>query len=133
VAELDEHVRFLPDDLGLGEPGLETRCLAALGEAAAEVMPDLGTDWGPRLARAGFEAVTRQDFEITLDQPLPPDAGRYAQRWLERTRSRLADTLSAGDLAVLDVITASEGPQSVLHRRDLAIRAARFLWSGRRP
>ena len=32
VAELDSFPRFLPDDLGLGRPGLEARCHAVLAE-----------------------------------------------------------------------------------------------------
>lgn len=98
----------------------------------ADTLPDLGSDWGPRLSEAGFSAVTRQDFEIAVDQPLPPEAGRYAQLTLLRTRSRLEGVISADDLAILDAVAGSEGPMSVLHREDLAIRGIRTLWTGTR-
>ncbi len=54
VAEMGAHLRFLPDDLGLGEPGLEARCQAALAALMAEALPDLGSDWGPRLVEGGI-------------------------------------------------------------------------------
>src|SRR5579863_1731767 len=71
VAEVREQLRLLPDDLGLGRPGLETRCRAALHERAAEVMPYLGADWGQLLTRAGFAGVSEHAFEIDLTSPLP--------------------------------------------------------------
>ncbi len=75
--------------------------------------------------------MTRQDFEIVVDPPLPDEAGRYAQLTLLRTRSRLEGVISADDLAVLDAVTG-DGPESVLHRGDLAIRGIRTLWTGKR-
>jgi ubiquinone/menaquinone biosynthesis C-methylase UbiE len=33
VVEMDDLPRFLPDDVGLGRPGLEARCHAALAQA----------------------------------------------------------------------------------------------------
>ena len=54
VAEMDGLPRFLPDDLGIGQPGLERRCHDALAQAHARQMPSLGLDWGPRLSLAGF-------------------------------------------------------------------------------
>ena len=79
VAELGGWPRFLPDDLGLGRPGLEARCHAALESGAAGPQPEpgaghgpgpaspptpLGAEWGPRLEAAGFEQVARRTFKI---------------------------------------------------------------------
>ena len=49
VAEMESFPRFLPDDVGLGRPGLEARCHAAADEARAHDLPHLGDDWGKRL------------------------------------------------------------------------------------
>jgi SAM-dependent methyltransferase len=136
VAEMDAFPafpRFLPDDLGLGRPGLETRCHEALAERHAAEVPDLGSDWGPRLSRAGFAIEAERPFAISLTPPLPPSARRYAQETLRRVRSHLDGRLTAGDLAALDTLIDGDGPHSVLRRDDLAVRTARTVWAARRP
>ena len=133
VAELTAHLRFLPDDVGLGRPGLEARCDAALTELRAPELPYLGADWGPLLAAAGFTDVAGRTFDIDLTSPLPAAAARYARQSLRRTRTRLDGAISEDDLAVLDELTAQDGPHSVLRRQDLAIRGARTLWTATRP
>jgi SAM-dependent methyltransferase len=133
IAEMKSLPRFLPDDIGLGRPGLEARCRAAAAELNAHRLPHLGADWRPRLAKAGFTAVAERTFSIDLDPPLPPATGRYAWLVLRRTREQLDGTLDAEDLATLDTLIETDGPGSVLHRQDLAIRGARTIWAGRRP
>jgi SAM-dependent methyltransferase len=133
IAEMNSLPRFLPDDIGLGRPGLEARCRAAAAELNAHRLPHLGADWGPRLAKAGFTAVAERAFSIDLDPPLPAATGRYAWLLLQRTREQLAGTLGAEDLATLDTLTDTDGPGSVLHRQDLAVRGTRTIWAGRRP
>ena len=59
VAEMTTWLRFLPDDIGLGRPGLEARCDAALDELRGAELPYLGADWGPLLTGAGFTGVDR--------------------------------------------------------------------------
>ncbi len=133
VAEMDAFPRFLPDDLGLGCPGLETRCHAALAERHAAGVPHLSSGWGPRLSRAGFTIEAERLFAISLTPPLPLSARRYAQATLRRIRSHLDDRMSAGDLAALDTLIDSDGPDGVLRREDLAVRTARTVWAARRP
>jgi SAM-dependent methyltransferase len=133
VAEMQDWPRFLPEDLGRGRPGLEARCHAALAVLRAGVMPDLGTDWGPRLAQAGFRPVERRTFTIDTDPPQPAAAGRYAWLFLRRARPALAEQLAADDLAALDALLAGSGPDSLLTRTDLAVRGQRTAWVGRRP
>ncbi|MGH3399648.1 MAG: class I SAM-dependent methyltransferase [Streptosporangiaceae bacterium] len=133
AAELTTSLRFLPDDVGLGRPGLEARCDAALDELRGAELPYLGADWGPLLTGAGFTGVTGQVFDLSPAAPLPPAAGRYALGSLRRARGRLDGTLAADDLAALDALTAEDGPDSVLRRQDLAISGTRTLWTGTRP
>jgi SAM-dependent methyltransferase len=133
VAEIVSFPRFLPDDLGLGRPGLEARCHAVLAERQAAEMPHLGSDWGPRLQQAGFTIEAERHFAIDLTPPLPAAAGRYAQASLRRLRSGLNGQMSADDLATLDILVDSDGPDSVLRREDLVVRAARTVWVARRP
>jgi SAM-dependent methyltransferase len=131
--ELDSFPRFLPDDIGIGRPGLEARCHALLAEQRIVDMPHLGDDWGIRLARAGFVAELEWPVAIELTAPLPPAAQRYAQITLRRMRAHLADALDADDLASLDSVIESDGPEGVLRREDLSVRANRTVWMGRRP
>jgi SAM-dependent methyltransferase len=133
VAEMASQVRFLPDDLGVGRPGLEARVYAALAERRAAELPYLGADWGVHLAGAGFEVIAERTFDIDLTSPLPEPAGRLAQGFLRRLRGDLADMLDADDLATLDAVLADDGPASVRHRQDLHIRGDRTIWAGRRP
>ena len=133
VAEIVAFPRFLPDDLGLGRPGLEARCHAVLAERQAAEMPHLGSDWGPRLTRAGFTIEAERPFVIHLASPLPAASGRYAQASLRRIRSGLDGRMSTDDLAALDILIDSHGPHGVLQRDDLTVRAARTVWAARRP
>ena len=133
VAESTAPMRFLPDDIGLGRPGLEARTQAAVADHHSGTMPYLGADWGLLVARAGFTDVAERAFGIDLGPPLPGSAGRYAQGYLRRVRGHLDGALAADDLATLDVLIGDDGPGSVLRRRDLAIRNTRTIWTATRP
>ena len=133
VAEMGAFPRFLPDDLGFGRPGLEARCHATLAEGMASELPHLGSDWGPPLRQAGFTIEAERPFVIDLAAPLPAASGRYAQATLRRIRSGLDGRLTPDDLAVLDTLIDTNGPDSVLHRNDLTVRTARTVWAARRP
>jgi SAM-dependent methyltransferase len=132
VAEMDSFPRFLPDDPGIGRPGLEGRCHAARDEVRAGEFPHLGSDWGPRLTKAGFAVDAGRTFVIDLAPPLPAPAGRYAQVSLQRLRSAVGDRLSAEDLAALDALLDGDGPASILRREDLTVRTTRTVWLARR-
>jgi ubiquinone/menaquinone biosynthesis C-methylase UbiE len=133
VAEMVSFPRFLPDDLGLGRPGLEARCHAALAERQAGELPYRGSDWGPRLSQAGFTIDAERPFVIDLAAPLPAASGRYAQATLRRIRSGLDGRISTDDLAALETLIDSDGPDGVLRRADLTVRTARTVWAARRP
>jgi SAM-dependent methyltransferase len=132
VLEMGSFPRFLPDNLGLGRPGLEARCHAILADRRAAELPYLGSDWGPRLSQAGFTIEAERSFAIDLTPPLPAATGRYAAATLRRIRSHLDGQLSAGDLAALDALIG-DGPDSILRRDDLTVRSGRTGWLARRP
>ncbi|MGI4895847.1 MAG: class I SAM-dependent methyltransferase [Janthinobacterium lividum] len=135
LLEMDSFPRFLPDAVG---DGFEARVHAALRGVQVEVVPHFGTDWGPRLAAAGFTVEVAR--EVTLDlpapsRPLPEASGRYAQVFLRRVRTGLTGLAEAdvapSDLLQFDVLLADDGPDSLLHRDDLVVRATRSLWIAR--
>lgn len=128
ITEMDDLPRFLPDDIKMGRPGLESRC----HEAAAQAGWNSHPDWRVHVERAGFEIIEQRGFALEAN-PAPPSAGRYAQGHLRGIRSALGDRLAADDLDTLDRLLADEGPDSLLHRRDLAVRGSRTAWAARRP
>ncbi|MCW0215892.1 MAG: class I SAM-dependent methyltransferase [Pseudonocardia sp.] len=132
LAEMDSFPRFLPDDLGLGRPGLETRIRAALAHRHETEVPHLGADWGPRVTAAGLTLEAEQTFPIDLRSPLPAAAGRYARAGLVRMRSALTDRLDADDLTVLDALLDDAQASGVVHRDDLNVRTTRTVWMARR-
>jgi SAM-dependent methyltransferase len=126
VTEMDFFPRFLPEDIGVGRPGLEARVHAVSNKKPA-------VDWSDHLARAGFAPVAERPFVIDLPAPLPSAAAHYAQVCLRQLRSHLDGQLSADDLAALDSVIDGDGPQSVLRREDLTVRTTRTTWAVRRP
>jgi SAM-dependent methyltransferase len=133
VAEMDSFPRFLPDDPGVGRPGLEERCHAAQDDARGDEIPHLGSDWGPRLAKAGFAVEAERTFAIDLEAPLPAPASRYALLSLQRLRSAIDGRISAGDLAALDTLLDPDDPAGIPRRGDLTVRTTRTVWLARRP
>jgi SAM-dependent methyltransferase len=133
VAEMGSFPRFLPDDLGIGRPGLEARCHAAMAEMRAGYAPHLGDDWAAHLRRAGFTIEAERTFAIDLTPPLPASTGRYAQVFLRRVRDALDGRLTTGDLATLDTLIDGDAPGGVLRRDDLGVHAARTVWVAGRP
>lgn len=128
LAELTDAMRLLPEDIGIGRPGLEARLFAAQDEVAADRMPYLGADWDPILAGAGFNVITKKTFDLEVRPPLTASAARYALSYLRRSRAAAADVLGADDLATLDSLTSDDGPHSLVHRSDLHLRGTRTLW-----
>ncbi|MFE5502806.1 class I SAM-dependent methyltransferase [Amycolatopsis japonica] len=126
VTEMDFFPRLLPEDIGVGRPGLESRLHAALNTRPP-------WDWSGHLVDAGFVAVATRPFVIDLKPPLPPVTGQYAHASLSLLRSHAAGLLAADDLAALDVLLDTDDPLGVLRRPDLTVRTTRTTWVGRRP
>jgi SAM-dependent methyltransferase len=131
ITEIEGFPRFLPDDIGLGRPGLETRCQEALDEVRTAALPHLGADWGSYLSQAGLTIEAERAFRIELTPPLPAATGRYAVATLQRIRSGLEDKLGADDLATLDTLLHSPGPDGIARRDDLTVRTTRTVWAAR--
>lgn len=128
VVEMDAPPRFLPDDIGLGRPGLEERCHDALGEVRSD--RDRHPDWAPRLEQAGFTIAAKT---FTPAPTLSRVTGRYARAYLNRIRPALSGRLAGDDLDTLDTLLATDGPHSLLHRDDLLVRGTRTAWAARKP
>ncbi|WP_427017749.1 class I SAM-dependent methyltransferase [Pseudarthrobacter sp. P1] len=128
VIEMDALPRFLPDDVGLGRPGLEVRCHEAVGQLGWNSHPD----WRPQLERAGFDVVGQRIFPVAAG-PAAPNTGRFAYAYLSRMRTALAGRLDAEDLATLDLLLSDGHPGALLRRADLSVHGSRTAWLARRP
>lgn len=127
VTEMEGHPRFLPDDIGIGRPGLEARCHRAVATKGWNTYPD----WSVALGHAGFTVAEHRRIEIDID-PAPPTVNDYAYELLRRMRQGLDDALEPDDLELLDHLTDRHGPDSVLDRNDLTVRGARIVWIARK-
>jgi SAM-dependent methyltransferase len=129
VIELAGLPRFVPDHAPGG--AVESRAHALLAADRAADMPTMGSDWGPRLTRAGL--VVELDRTILVDLTLStPAAGAYAAATLTRIRERVADRLDPTDRGSLDALLAG-GTSDVRRRTDLRVSTQRRLWIARRP
>jgi ubiquinone/menaquinone biosynthesis C-methylase UbiE len=127
VADFPEPLRFLPDDLGTGEPGFENRMLQRLSPAHTAEMPTLFSSWGPQMTEAGWTVIAERDFAISVDRPAHPDAPRYARTWFERLSQRFAGLLEPGDQATLAALLDDDGPHSLLRSASLHLHGSRIV------
>jgi SAM-dependent methyltransferase len=129
VAEFAEPLRFLPPDLGFGQPGFEDRLVERLGHAHAEELPTLGSAWAPRLADAGWTVAGEREFPIDLDPPAHPRAAEYARAWFARLADGFTDQLEPADQATLAALL---GGDEFAHGAGLRIRGTRTVTLARR-
>ncbi len=127
VIEMDDQPRFLPDDIGMGRPGLEARCHRVMAQAKWNSHPN----WRPHLERAGFEIAEERCFPIKVDAA-PPSTRHYARTYLSRVRSALDGQLAPDDLETQDHLLG-DGPHALLRRTDLEVRSSRTAWAALRP
>lgn len=132
VVELAGFPRFLPEDAPAGRPGLEDRCHTASESHHAEHVPHRGADWGPKLTGAGFTLDGDRVIDVNIEGSRSEAIGAYALESLRRLRRSIVDTLGPEDLAALDRLLDTEGPESILRRDDLAVRTERTVWAARR-
>jgi SAM-dependent methyltransferase len=116
--------RFEPSDLGSGRDGLGDRVTAAL---AAHGYP-VTAEWTTALGEACFAPVERHEMTFGASATTAEGA-RYLAIQLSRNRDRIADDLSADDLAALDgVITALGAGTS-----EVRTVSGRVVWVAVRP
>ncbi|MEU6281064.1 class I SAM-dependent methyltransferase [Streptomyces sp. NPDC047028] len=127
VTEMDFFPRFLPEDTGIGRPGLEARLHAATNTRPPHA-------WTGRLQDAGFAVEEPRPVEIRLDHAeAGPALNTYAQICLAKLRSHVTDVLDTEDLAAWDSLLDHTQPLSIAHRDDVSVRTTRTTWIARRP
>lgn len=138
VAEGGLPARHLPRDIGIGRPGLEGRLEAAAGEwftemrAALPGAKDEVEDWRALTAAAGLAPSGTRSFLLDVPAPVPTAAREHMVSALGWQRKILEGRLTADDAAVLDRLLDPEDPQSLMHRPDVFLLAARTVHTARR-
>jgi SAM-dependent methyltransferase len=139
VVESGLEPRYLPWDLGIGEPGLSGR-LAAVWEEWFRRMRTgmdgsvrLPIGWNLALAEAGLVDV--HAFSYLIDLPAPPtDQVRAAVlRRLSWLREVAGPWLGEPDQRTLDQLLDPRSPHYLGHRDDLFLLAAETVYLGTAP
>ncbi len=136
IAEMAEPTHVLPNDLGLGAPGLGDRLDRAGAAWFARMREGLAgsvtsADLPTMLAAAGFEVVGSRLAHERLDPPLSDDGRRVALGHLRQARHQLYEDLDRDDRQALDVLTDEDEPAGVMHRPDVFVAVSRQLVIGR--
>lgn len=127
LIEMNAVPRFLPDDIGIGRPGLEDRCHAIADRSRAEHLPHQGSDWASRLSGSGFTILEARELVLDSPAPLSEPAVRYAVATLRRFRAGVADGLSADDRQTFDTLLADDA-RLLRALPGLTMRSTRSTW-----
>ena len=117
--------RFLPDECGVGQPGLLSRLdaepphmhAARMGHRSKPVRTSL--DWPFLMERAGLAHLGSRAFLLDLPAPVSDEVRQLAVRRLQRTRELAADALSSDDRAAVDRLLDPGDELGLLRRPDL--------------
>ncbi|CAM00427.1 methyltransferase family protein [Saccharopolyspora erythraea NRRL 2338] len=131
--------RVLPWDIGLGEPGLESRLAAARDDrfrrmrAEMEGSVRMPMGWPAALTEAGLEDV--ESWSYLIDRPAPASGAALnaAVRRLEWLREAAEETAGADDLQSLDQLLDPESPHFIRNRTDVQYLVANTVHVGTKP
>ncbi len=139
VAEGGLGTRFLPDDCGIGEPGLEHR-LAAAHDAWfwSEVRPAgatvrTGQGWDVLLGEAGLVDVAVRSFLLDVPPLLDESTRRVVGATLAGQAAWTDERLDRDDRATLARLLDDDDPQSIMRRRDVYVLGVRTVHVGTVP
>jgi len=128
--------RFLPRDIGIGRPGLQSRLDAVNEEWFARMRAELPgavaetEDWPALLTAVGLRHAATRTFLLDLPAPVSEEARAFLVTGLTHRRDSLADILDADDLATLDRLLDPDDKASVHHRPDVFLLTASTVYVG---
>lgn len=130
IAEFGGPTRFLPDDLGIGDPGLAARLEAAQSEWFAAMRDGLEGSVASAplddMARAAGFDVLRHDLMVEhFDAPLTDAQRRLVIGMARRGGDFFSARLSADDQATLAVLLDEHDPRGIAARTDLFLHVER--------
>ncbi|GGN87669.1 SAM-dependent methyltransferase [Streptomyces albiflavescens] len=131
--------RFLPRDIGIGRPGLQSRIDAVHDEWFTRMRAELPgavaetEDWPALLTAAGLRHTATRTFLLDFPAPLSDEARAFVVTSLTQRRDGLAEGLDADDLATLDRLLDPDDKASVHHRPDVFLLTAQTVYLGVKP
>ncbi|WP_037607559.1 class I SAM-dependent methyltransferase [Streptacidiphilus rugosus] len=136
VSEGGLPMRFLPRDIGVGRPGLQSRIDVVMEDWFAVMRSELPgskpvvEDWPAMFRAAGLTDV--RSFTLLLDLPAPLDAAArtFLRGHLNRARESMGEVLDADDLGTLDLLLDPDAPEGVMHRPDAFLLSATTVVTG---
>ncbi|MFE1171106.1 class I SAM-dependent methyltransferase [Streptomyces sp. NPDC058773] len=137
VAEGGLAPRFLPRDIGIGRPGLQSRLDAAGEEWFSEMraaLPDAADeteDWPAFLADAGLRTPCTRSFLLDLPAPLGAEARAYVVATLARVSEMYGDRFDEDDRTTLARLIDPEDAAGITRRPDAFFLAARTVHTAR--
>lgn len=136
LAEGGLSMRCLPWDVGVGEPGLQDRLIAAHGiwfhrmRSEMQDVVRLPIGWNQVLAEAGLCGVTAFSYLVDVPAPLT-DTGRAAVvSWLAWMTRTTADMLTPADLGALNRLLDPDDLAYVGRRDDVFLLKASTVYLG---
>jgi SAM-dependent methyltransferase len=139
VAEGGLPMRFLPRDIGIGRPGLQSR-LDAAQEGWFETMraelpgsTAVVEDWPAMLGRAGLSGVAGFTSLVDLPAPLGETARAFLHSNLTRLQESVSESLHVEDRRALDTLLDAAAPDGILRRPDAFLLSATTVFTGMRP
>jgi SAM-dependent methyltransferase len=129
--------RFLPNEIGFGRPGLQSRLDAATADGFAAMRAALPNatpavdDWPDMLRASGFEAVASRTFLVDVPAPLSASGRAYLRTNLAAQRDGLAERLDATDLEAIARLLDDDDPGGLSRRPDVFFLTARTVHTGR--
>lgn len=131
--------RYLPRDIGIGRPGLQSRLDAAGEEWFTDMrtaLPDATDDiedWPAFLADAGLRTPRTRSFLLDLPAPLSADARTYVQASLTRALDVYGDRLDEDDRTTLARLIDPYDAAGVARRPDAFLLTARTVHTACSP
>ena len=129
-------MRCLPWDIGIGEPGLQDRIIAAHGTWFARMraeMPGsvrLPVGWNVVLTEAGLSDVTAFTYLVDVPAPLSDAASAGVIGWLTWMSAEISDLLDPVDQAVLARLLDPEDAAYAGRRDDVFMLKANTVYLG---
>src|SRR5947209_1370574 len=124
VIERGEPMRFLPDEAGVGRPGLADRLdaaqaawLAAMREGLPHATPS--RDYPTMLEAAGYDLIADHVAHVRLDPPLGIEVRQIILADLQRTPEIAGEWLDQQDRDAIDVLIDEQHPLGIMQRPDV--------------
>lgn len=131
--------RYLPREIGIGRPGLETRLTAAGEEWFAAMRAGLPgakaevEDWTALLTSAGLVAEGSRSYLLDLPAPVSPEVREHIVTTFERVRDVAGEYLDEDDVATVGRLLDPRDPAGLHHRSDLFLLTAQTVHFAVKP